>query len=190
MLLTCQHYTVQLEGDIITFSLQTTETEVKLGNIHDELQAQVNLLCGCGLTPPHITAGELQCLSSSTEVNYRARISGTTTASSSDILAYLDKWIRSGTASLLLQGVRFFLDSSCLPVELGSLTDPECGSEGSPSDAEGSDSTAAEGSDSTAAIIGGVVAVVVVVACALTLIVAMVVSSRRRATFSLRKGER
>ncbi len=158
---------------------------MKLGEIHDELLAQVNQLCGCGLTPQHITAGELQCFSSSTEVTYRATISGTTTASSSDILAYLDKWIRSGAASVLVQGFRFLLDSSCLPVAIGSFTDPECGSEGTPSDAEGS--------DSTAAIIGGVVAGVVVVTCALTLIIVIgcvAVRSRRRATFSLRKGER
>ncbi len=138
-------------------------------------------LCGCGFTPQHITVGEFQCFASSTEATYRARISGTSTNSSSDILAYLEEWIRSGAASLLVQRFRRFLDSSCLPVAIGSFADPEC--EGSPSDKKGS--------NNTTAIIGGVVAVVVVIALTLIIVSScLVVRSRRRATFSLHKGER
>ncbi len=169
---------------INTFSLQTSETEEKLDDIRDELQAQLNNLCGCGLTPQHITAGELQCFTSSTEVTYRAKINGTATNSSSGILAYLEVWIHSGTASLLVQGFRFFLDSSCLPVVIGSFSDPECESEGSPSDAKGSE-------DNTTAIVGGVVAVVVIIALTLIIVIGcLVVRSRRRAKFSVHKGER
>ncbi len=158
-----------------------TQAEEKLEDIEDGLQTQLNQLCGCGFALQHITAGELQCFDSSTEVTYRARISGTSTNSSSDILAYLEEWIRSGTASVVDQKFRLVLDSSCLPVAIDSFSDPKC--EGSPSDEQGS--------DNTTAIIGGVVAVVVVIALTLIIVIAcLVVRSRRRAAFSLHKGER
>ncbi len=156
---------------------------MKLGDIHDVLQAKVNQLCSCGLTSQHITEGGLQCFASPTEATYRAKINGTSTNSSLDIIAYLEEWILSGTAGVQVQGFRFDLDSSCLPVAIRSFSDPQCGSEGPPSDEP-------KESDSTTAIIGGVVATVVVIALTLIIVIGCLVArSRRRAAFSLHKGE-
>ncbi len=165
------------------FTFKTTGAEEKLEDIHDELRNQISSLCSCEFTPQHITTGELQCFTSSNEVTYRTRLSGTTSVTSSEILGYLEEWVMSGTASILVQGFRLNLDSSCVPVAIDSLADPECETEGPQSDASGS--------DNTSAIVGGVIAGVVIITVALIIVtIYLLVRRTRRAKFSIHKNER
>ncbi len=148
-------------------------TQEKIDDIQDELQNQINSLCTCGFTPQHITTGELQCFTSSDEVTYRTRLSGTTSVNSSEILGYLEEWVTSGTASILVLGFRLNLDSSCLPVAIDSLADPECIGTGE-SD-ESSDNTIA-----TLGAVGGGIALVLTAAVLLIIVIACLLMRRRR----------
>ncbi len=179
----------------------------KLQDIPERLSAEIEQLCGCGFTSGHITLGEFQCLSQPEEVTYRARLSGTTSRSSADIIADIEEWIASGEATLNVQGVRRSLDSTCLPVAVEKFNSQECGVvepsatdeppppsptvEPSPTD-EGSDTgTADTQSDNTAAIVGGVVAVVLIIAITvIVLVVAVLVLRRRRAELSIHRHAR
>ncbi len=168
----------------------------KLQDIPERLSAEIEQLCGCGFTSGHITLGEFQCLSQPDEVTYRARLSGTTSRSSADIVADIEEWIASGEATLNVQGVRRSLDSTCLPVAVEKFDSQECrvvepsttdeppppspAVEPSPTD-EGSDTgTADTQSDNTAAVVGGVVAVVVVLIVAITILLIVMLFLRRR----------
>ncbi len=120
-------------------------------------------------------AGEFQCLSQFEEVTYRARLSGTTSTSSSDIIALIEEWVVSGDASVLVLLVRMSLDNTCRPVAIESFDAHECGG--------GDPPPATDESGNTAAIVGGVVAVVVVLIIAIAvvvLVIAVLVLRRRR----------
>ncbi len=156
---------------------QMTEVYRKLEDIHDELQKQISALCACEFTPQHITTGELQCFTSSDEVTYRTRLSGTASVTSSEILSYLEEWITSGNASILVQGFRLNLDSSCLPVAIEALSDPECG-------IQESSQTDKTGSDNTTLIFVGTAGTLVLVLVILSLVIIFLLAkNRRRAAF-------
>ncbi len=133
----------------------------------------------------HLMAGEFRCLSQLEEVTYRARLSGTTSTSSSDIIALIEEWVVSGEASVLVLSVRMSLDSTCRPVAIESFAAQECGEE--------DNQPASDGSDNTVAVVGGVVAVVVValiVAITVLVIAILVLRRRRHAELSIQKHAR
>ncbi len=180
--------------------------EAKLQDILERLSAEIEQLCACGFTSGHITLGEFQCLSQPDEVTYRARLSGTTSRSSADIVANIEEWIASGEATLNVQGVRRSLDITCLPVAVEKIDSQECGVvepsatdeppppsptvEPSPTD-EGSDTgTADTQSDNTAAVVGGVVAVVAICITITVLVVAVLLLRRRQAEMSIHRHAR
>ncbi len=153
-------------------------------DIMKSLQAAIEEVCHCGFTMQHLMAGEFRCLSQLEEVTYRARLSGTTSTSSSDIVALIEEWVVSGEASVLVLSVRMSLDSTCWPVAIESFAAQECGEE--------DNQPASDGSDNTVAVVGGVVAVVVVLIVAITvLVIAILVLRRRRhAELSIQKQAR
>jgi len=138
---------------------------------------EIEKLCQCGFTSEDLTEGEFQCLSDPEEVTYRARLSSTTRASSSDIIADIEEWVTSGEASLVVQGVRRPLDSTCHPIAVESFSAQDCGpttDEPPPTtdEATGTGSSDTQ-SDNTAAIVGGVVAVILGVTIAITVVVVL-----------------
>ncbi len=166
---------------MITSLMQLNATKIKLDDIRAEVCRQVSTLCQCEFAVQHISSGEFRCFTDSEEVTYRAEIYGTTSTTSSEVLVYLEEWIHSREATIVVESVRLELDSSCLPVGIGSLTDPECGSGGSEPDDNGSDST------TLPALIGGVVTVVVLATTAVVIAIACLLARNRRqsAAFSV-----
>ncbi len=112
--------------------LQSDNPTGKLESILEELPQEIEKLCGCGFTSQQLTQGEFQCLSQLEEVTYRARLSGTTSTSNANIIADIEEWVTSGGASLVVQGVRRPLDSTCRPVAVESFSAQECGEGGTP----------------------------------------------------------
>ncbi len=112
------------------------DPEGKLQDIQERLPDKIEELCDCGFTSQHITSGEFQCLSQPEDVTYRAGLSGTTSKSSSEIFARIEEWVTSGGASLVVQGVRMSLDSSCRPVTIESFVAQECAEEETPATEE------------------------------------------------------
>lgn len=150
------------------------------------MQEQVARLCTCAFLPQHISLGELQCFGDSPEVTYRAKINGTASWTSLAVLAIVEEWISSGTASILVQGFRFELDASCLPIAIDSFVDPQCRGTPSPST-----DTAAE-TDNTLIFVGGAFAVVLFTAIAVIFVTVCLLVKRRRQrhVFSAKEGER
>lgn len=120
--------------------------------------------------------GEFKCFTSSIEVTYRASINGNSSTSSSEILRYLEEWISSGTASILVQGLRLDLDSSCLPIVIDSFSDPECMEEESNE----------TGSDNTITIVGGVGGILAVA----TIVTIVFLLVRKKRKHAVQKGEK
>ncbi len=108
---------------------------------------------------------------------YRAEVSGTVSASPSQIVNYIEDWLTDGGF------VTFDFNSSC-QVELSSNADPEC-----------NDPTLAPTSESpisVAAVGGAIGSVIIVVFIGLTIIVAIVsilIHRRRTRSFYLPKNE-
>ncbi len=151
-------------------------------DIMESLQAAIEELCHCGFTMQHLMAGEFRCLSQLEEVTYRARLSGTTSTSSSDIIALIEEWVVSGEANVLVLSVRMSLDSTCRPVAIESFAVQECG--------EDDNQPSSDGSDNTVAVVGGVVAVVVVLAVVALVIAVLVLRRRRHGELSIQKQAR
>ncbi len=148
----------------------------------ERLQETIEELCYCGFTLQNLMAGEFRCLSQPEKVTYRARFSGTTSTSSSDIIALIEEWVASGDASILVLLVRMSLDSTCRPVAIESFDAHECGG--------GDPPPATDKSGNTAAVVGGVVAVVVVLIIAIAvvvLVIVVLVLRQRRAELSVQK---
>ena len=118
-----EHHTILL---LLTFTfLQTEDTIVRLSDVHDEVQREIDNHCQCGYTGQHLSDGEFQCLGNSDEATYRARLNGTADANSSELIITIEEWI-SGDVSIVVGGVRLTVDSECFPVEIASFVDPEC----------------------------------------------------------------
>ncbi len=161
---------------------QTVDADAKLEDIRNQLQDKADVLCSCGLTRQHITLEEFRCFSSSDEVTYRARLRGTASATSTEILGYLEDWITSGTASVVVQRVRLDIDSSCSPFVINSFADPECTS--------GETSSEKADNSSVTAVIGGVFALLLIIAIiVIVIVVCLVLRHRRRASKSTHRGQ-
>ena len=89
------------------------------------------------------------------------------------------EWIESGEASILIQGFRLKLDSTCVPVAISTINDPDCESGGS----------LGKTSDNTAAIVGRSLAAIVLT-LSITVVLAIVLRSRRYAMLPTQEQER
>ena len=119
------------------------------------------------------------------QVTYRARLEGTSQASSSSLISLIEEWV-SGEPSVTVKGATLRVDSGC-PVAISSLDEKECEqptTDSTTDSSTGSDSSSST-SDNTAALVGAVVAVTVVVliivcTAAIVTIVCLVVRHRRK----------
>ena len=142
------------------------DTIVRLSNVHDEVQREIEGRCQCGFTGQHLSVGEFQCLGNPNEATYRARLNGTADANSSELIMIIEQWI-SGDVSILVGGVRFSIDSTCF-VEIASFEDPECMVDMS-SDSGGSDNAGGIAGGIVGGLLG-IVAITVIVIVGLFLI--------------------
>ena len=70
--------------------------------------------CKCDLNMLHISQGEFSCRTGPDDsVTFRARISGTSSRSASDLVSLLRTWVLGGVASIKLGFSRFHVDSTC-----------------------------------------------------------------------------
>lgn len=156
-------------------------------------------MCECGFTAPqHLTSGEFQCLSQRDEVTYRASLRGTNTTSSAVIVADLERWVVSGQATIVIQGLRFSLDRSCRPVGIEAFDDPECeeGPVETPTNTmiiEPIGEQSSDGGSDITGFIGGIaaviVALVVVTAVSVTVIAVLVLRYKQSGRLDLNQTE-
>ena len=132
-------------------------------------------LCQCGLSADRVTEGAFQCfMNSDQQVTFRARIHGTAKANSSQLIAYIEQWVATGT-SIAVQRVRIRVEAC--PVAITTFDDPECAQTTPPT------------SDNTAAIIGGVIVTLVVIVAVTITVVVIFIMKNKRAKRSLQKVE-
>ena len=131
------------------------------------LQGQVEQCCRCGFTSDHITEGAFQCLGDPDHVTFRARIRGTETTFSLELITIIEEWIEDPATAVIIKGLGLTLDQNC-PIVIGSVNDPGCGSESETTNGGSS------GSDNTGAIIGGVVAAIALIVLAVIVIVIVI----------------
>ena len=77
----------------------------KIEDIISALVLNVEQICHCEFTRSHTTNSAFQCfLDSPQAVTYRAVLHGTTSASSSGLISFIEQWISDGvTISLLIK---------------------------------------------------------------------------------------
>ena len=103
-------------------------------------------LCQCGFNAEHITNHAFQCFpNSDQQVTFRARLHGTASATSSQLIEDIQQWVNTKTP-VAVQGVR--VNTETCPVTITSFRDPQC--------------TTQSTFDNIAAIVGGAVAVIII----------------------------
>ena len=112
--------------------LQNDEPEQKLSQIRQSLMATLTSQCNCNVTTSHISQGEFSCRTGPTDtVTYRARVSGTSSRSASDMVELIRSWAQGGDASIKVGGSRFQLDPTC-DATLDNIHAPDCGTKVTP----------------------------------------------------------
>jgi deleted-in-malignant-brain-tumors protein 1 len=105
---------------------QNDDTEQKLSGIRKFLATVLNTQCKCNLTMSHISQGEFSCRAGPADsVTFRARISGTSSRSASDMASLIRTWVQDGDASIKVGASRLQLDPTC-DVSLDNLHAPDC----------------------------------------------------------------
>ena len=106
--------------------IQNDDTVQKLSDIKQFLATVLNTQCKCNLTKSHISQGEFSCRAGPADsVTFRARISGTSSRSASDMASLIRTWIQGGDASIKVGASRFHLDPTC-DASLENIHDPDC----------------------------------------------------------------
>ena len=148
-------------------SLQEIQPNEKREAVINSVTLAVDELCQCGFSREtflniDVTTG-FQCFDESPNaVTFRGEIGPSLTASSSQLISYLDQWVATDPTIVVLSS-RLTIDSSC-SVEIDNFNDPEC-----------SDVTpTVPAAKATDAIIGGVVGGVVAISIAVLALVAVV----------------
>jgi hypothetical protein len=144
----------------------------------------VNDICQCDFSRESfrdidITAG-FQCFDDSpTAVTFRAEISDSLKADSSQLIAYIEQWV-SSEPTIVVQSSRLSIDSSCT-VEITSFSEPEC-----------NDVTASSSEDSNSTTVGPIVGsilggflVMLLAALIPVLVILSVRSRKKKASYSV-----
>ena len=98
----------------------------KLAGINQFLATVLNTQCKCDLTNSHISQGEFSCRTGLADsVVFRARISGTSSRSASDLASLIRTWVQNEGASIKVGALRFQLDSTC-NASLENIHAPDC----------------------------------------------------------------
>ena len=155
--------------------IQGEDTGLKLESIKAAVMDSTQELCECSITSDRITNGVFQCFPASPDaVTYRAKLHGTTSANSTQLISHVEQWTAQG-AAINIQQVLLRVDGSCR-VSVSTLVDDECQKR-----SVRSDST--NGNDNNNIIIfiisGGVLAAVITVVVIVIVIATVVVCLRR-----------
>ena len=111
--------------------MQDRDTVRKMEDILSALVLNMEQICHCEFTRDHITNSAFQCFPDSPQaVTYRAVLHGTTSASSSDLISYIEQWISDGV-TISIQNILINVDPSCILV-IDSVRDNECGATDQP----------------------------------------------------------
>ena len=85
----------------------------------------VSDLCNCSFPAGFVRPGKLSCRSTLNQVTYRSVAIGTGNYSSIQIVGFIEQWVQSSSATILLGPFIMDVDPSC-DVHLSSLLEPEC----------------------------------------------------------------
>ena len=111
--------------------MQDRDTLRKIEDILSALVLNVEQICHCEFTRDHITNSAFQCFPGSPQaVTYRAVLHGTTSASNSDLILYIEQWI-SDSVTISIQNILINVDPSCVLV-IDCVHDNECGATDQP----------------------------------------------------------
>lgn len=161
--------------------------------------------CGkCGISADIIEKPTFACFPESPSyVTYRATLKGTSLTKSGSLISLLEKWVSSGTATIIVTGVLLLVDNGCVVI-ISSLSERECSpnqppvtnttiNPTHPSTAvyHSEDATESDvgSDDNTTAIVGGVVAVVLILAITVAFIAIVALRYLRRG-LSVRNTEK
>lgn len=134
---------------------------------------EISSRCNCDFTENHIRKGGFLCFPSSSQaITYRGELRGTTQASASDLITYMEDWVASNNVTILVKSQWLTVDSSC-SVAIASVRDPECVAE------REEPSPNVEESSPTVGIIVGVVLAAVVLVVVVIVVIVMAVSMYR-----------
>ena len=107
--------------------IQNDDTDQKLSGIKQLLTTFLDTQCKCDLTMSHISQGEFSCRTGPVDsVTFRARISGTSSRSASDLASLIRTWVQSGEASVKVGASRLHLDPTC-DASLDNIHALDCG---------------------------------------------------------------
>ncbi|CAI8015120.1 hypothetical protein GBAR_LOCUS9414 [Geodia barretti] len=99
------------------------DTEGKLSQIQKSLQQSMLLLCQC---QPQLSQGEFSCRTGPPNtVTYRARITGTSSRSATEMVAIMGAWVQTNKGSVQIDRLRYYLDPTCDPT-LENIHGPDC----------------------------------------------------------------
>ena len=106
--------------------IQNDDTDQKLSDIKQFLAEVLDPQCTCNLTMSHISQGEFSCRTGPADsVTFRARISGTSSRSASDMASLIRTWVQGGDASIKVGASRLHLDPTC-DASLENIHDLDC----------------------------------------------------------------
>ncbi len=102
-----------------------SETSQKTDDITALLVQGVTTLCTCGLNSTFLSNAFLKCFADSPQhVTYRATLLSSSELSTSEVLEYIEKWIRS-TSSVIIQNLHLNLNATC-PTVIDDFNSLEC----------------------------------------------------------------
>ena len=94
-------------------------------DIREAVANAVSNKCNCSFAQSSIRRGKLSCRSTVNQVVYRSTVIGTNNNNSSIIVEFIEEWVRSSTAAVLIDPFILDVDPSC-NVHISSMLEPEC----------------------------------------------------------------
>ena len=111
---------------IMLCTIQNDSVEQKLSAVRQYLVTILNIQCKCDLTMSHISQEEFSCRSGPADsITFRARISGASSRSASDLASLIRTWVQGEEASIKVRTARLQLDPTC-DASLENMHAPDC----------------------------------------------------------------
>ena len=111
---------------ILFHSLQADKAQKFRSYIHDGIAEALLDHCNCEFTLAFIRSGIFHCWNAQDEVTYRSVIVGTGHHNATELLEFLEEWVNSKPV-LQVEDFGLWLSTKC-PVQIPSLSDPQCSS--------------------------------------------------------------
>ena len=117
---------------MFTISISQNDHAEKIESyIHTEIVEAVSGGCSYELPVAFIRSGIFQCWNTLNEVTYRSMIVGTEHHNATELLRSLEEWLNSEPV-LQVEKLGLWVSTKC-PVQISSLSDPQCSSFRQPS---------------------------------------------------------